>query len=321
MTEQATSSGEAAAGTGAAATGTEVKVAAPAGGTEQATVKTVLTEVKEVAPAAAPATWPDNWRSIMAGEDAKELKRLERFQSPAEVYKSNRELESRISSGEFKKPLAKDATPDQIKAWRTENGIPEAADKYDLKLADGVKFGEADKPYVAKFLEKLHGKNATNEQATEALNAYHDIMTDMNAKTLAKFEAARDVTKETLTKEWGGEYNKNLNLIQGLIDTMPETARNDILQGVGRDGIPLMSKPDVMRWLTALARQTNPAAGIQLPGSSTVDAKSIEGRMNELKVMMGKDTSEYWKGPQAAKLQEEYRELDAAFQAMKKKAA
>ena len=36
----------------------------------------------------APADWPDNWRELMAGDDEKVLKRLDRFQSPKNVAKS-----------------------------------------------------------------------------------------------------------------------------------------------------------------------------------------------------------------------------------------
>ena len=129
---------------------------------------TVVNTDDKAAPA--PPTWPADWRDQMASalpeaERAKELERLKRFNSPNEVYKSNRELESRMSSGEFKRPLPKDATPEQLSAWRKENGIPEKAEEYfpKIKMKDGLVIGEQDKPYVNKFLESLHGTNASVE--------------------------------------------------------------------------------------------------------------------------------------------------------------
>ena len=74
----------------------------------------------------------DDWRTRLAGGDEKELKRLSRFASEADVYKAYRELEKKKSSGELKQALSKDATPEQIAEWRKENGIPETPDKYDL---------------------------------------------------------------------------------------------------------------------------------------------------------------------------------------------
>lgn len=273
------------------------------------------------APPAAPVVpaWPDNWRQLMAGDDAKELKRLERFTTPADVYKSGREIEAQISRGEYKRPLPPNATPEQIKTWRTDNGIPESADKYQIELKDGLLIGEQDKPYVSKFLDNLLATNGTNEQANAALNAYYDIVQEVAAQNLVKYEQARDTTVEALQKEWGGEYNRNLNLIQGLVDTMPEAARNHILQGFGSDGIPLMSNTDVVRSLIGWARQINPAAGITLPGGAPVDVKNMDARHAELTKMMGQDGSAYWKGPQAGELQEEWRKLDTAIREMKKK--
>ena len=198
-------------------------IPAPAAGAPPAAaIPTPVTPAPPAAPVA-PA-WPDNWRQLMAGDDAKELKRLERFTTPADVYKTNREIEAQISRGEYKRPLPPNATPEQIKTWRADNGIPESADKYQIELKDGLLIGEQDKPYVSKFLDNLIAANGTNEQASAALNAYYDIVQEVAAQNLVKYEQARDTTVEALQKEWGGEYNRNLNLIQGLVNTMPEAA-------------------------------------------------------------------------------------------------
>jgi hypothetical protein len=284
-----------------------------------AAIPTAVTPPPEPVPPA--PTWPDNWRQLMAGEDAKELKRLERFATPADVYKTNRDIEAQISRGEYKRPLPPNPTPEQIKAWRSDNGIPESVDKYQLKMNDGLVIGEQDKPYVDKFLNNLLAANGTNDQASAALNAYYDIVQEISAQNLVKYEEARDKTTSVFQQEWGVEYNRNLNLIQGLIDTMPDAARNHILQGFGADGIPLMSNPDVVRSLVGWARSLNPAAAITLPGGAPVDMKSMEGRHAELSKMMGEDGSAYWKGSQAEALQKEWRELDTAIREMKKKAA
>jgi hypothetical protein len=191
-------------------------------------IPTAVTPPAEPTPPA--PTWPDNWRQLMAGEDAKELKRLERFATPADVYKTNRDIEAQISRGEYKRPLPPNPTPEQIKTWRSDNGIPESADKYELKMNDGLVIGEQDKPYVDKFLSNLIAVNGTNEQASAALNAYYDIVQEVAAQNLQRYEEARDKTTGVFQQEWGGEYNRNLNLIQGLVDTMPDAARNHILQ-------------------------------------------------------------------------------------------
>ena len=54
-------------------------------------------------PIAVPATWPEDWRNRFAGSNEDDVKRLNRFKDPANIWKSYRALEQRISSGEYKR--------------------------------------------------------------------------------------------------------------------------------------------------------------------------------------------------------------------------
>ena len=102
----------------------EAGITAPPTGNAPPPTDPIITDPPEGDPAATPPVqdWSDDWRSKMAGGDAKEAKRLERFASPKEVFKSYRAFETRLSSGELKSALPKDAKPEQLTAWRAENG-------------------------------------------------------------------------------------------------------------------------------------------------------------------------------------------------------
>src|SRR5580765_7475618 len=76
--------------------------------------------------------WPADWRKNIAGDDEKELAQASRYASPADIWKKARALEQRLSSGELRPVLTKDAKPEEITAYRKAHGIPEAPDKYDL---------------------------------------------------------------------------------------------------------------------------------------------------------------------------------------------
>jgi hypothetical protein len=77
---------------------------------------------------------PD-WRARWPATTRRLPKRLARFPGPADLSKSFRSLEQKLSSGEFKKPLAENATPEEKATWRKENGLPEKAEEYVAKLA------------------------------------------------------------------------------------------------------------------------------------------------------------------------------------------
>lgn len=112
------------------------------------------------------SSWPDNWRDMMAGGDEKFRKQLERYQSPADVGKKGRELEAKLSSGEYRRDLPRDATPEQLAEWKRERGLPEGVEGYldNLMLPDGVVLGENDKPVASGFAEAAFRNNVTQDQ-------------------------------------------------------------------------------------------------------------------------------------------------------------
>ena len=60
-----------------------------------------------------------------------------------------------------------------------------------------------------------------------------------------------------------------------------------------------------------LDMQINPIATV-VPGSGTNAVQAVENELADLRKMMGDHSSEYWKGPMAAKHQARYKELVGA---------
>lgn len=258
--------------------------------------------------------WPDDWRDKMAGSDEKLRARLERFPSPVDILKAMRALETK--QGELKKPLSENPTPEELAAWRKENDIPESPDKYDLTLADGLVIGDDDKPLVGKFLEKMHGANASNPHVKAALAAYYELVEEQQATMAERDKAIRQQTEDALRGEWGNEYRANVNLVSNFLDTAPNGLKERLLGARLADGTPLGNDADSLRWLASMAREANPMAAI-MPGGANPDA--IQSEMSRLEKMMGDRQSEYWKGPTAEKNQQRYLELIAAQQRIARK--
>src|SRR5690606_11096008 len=130
-------------------------------------------------------TWPTDWREQLANGDEKLLSVLKRYTSPKSWSDAAFALRQKMSSGELKRAApGKDAKPEEIAAWRKEMGIPESPDKYDLTLEGGLVIGDEDKPYISKFTERMHGKNASNEVVKEAVSAYYEIVEEQKQQRL-----------------------------------------------------------------------------------------------------------------------------------------
>lgn len=268
-----------------------------------------------VAPAAADdagATKPaDDWRVKMAGGDEKELKKLSRYASEADVYKAYRELEKKKSSGELKAPLPKDPTPEQLNEWRKDNGIPETPDKYDLTFDNGIVIGEQDKPLIDRFVSKMHGENASPAQVKAALASYYEILGEQQQALAESDSDFKEQALEGLREEWGGDYKRNLNAVNGLLQSLPEETRLAFETARTADGKLIGNDPAVIKWLAQTAYEINPAATI-MPSSMNNPGQAINDEIASLEKMVGDKQSDYWKGPNAEKNQARYLELLSA---------
>ena len=277
---------------------------------------------------AAPA-WPDNWRERMANGDAKELKRLQRFTDPSAIYGSFREMEARFGQGGLIKAPGPKATPEEKAAFHKALGVPEKPEAYleKIALSDGKVLGDADKPIAEAFAKAIHPAGATQEVVSAAVDWYLGHQEQQAAAQYDQDVAFKNEGTDALKGEWGSSFNSNINAIPTLFGKAPGGANpNDeagvmfrLLNGRTADGKVIGNDPDVLRWLASTALEVNPFATV-VPVSAD-QAKAASDRLAELRKLSGKQDSEYWVGPKAKGLQEEFQKLLEAEQRAKSRAA
>jgi hypothetical protein len=260
-----------------------------------------------------PAAGTEDWSKIrerIAKGDEKLSKRLARYSSVDSVVEALIAAQAKISDGTLKSVLPKDATPEQVAAWREENGIPLEPTGYDMTMPDGLIIGEDDKPIVDEFVKNAHQMNMTPAQAKSTVAWYLNLQERQAEELAAADLTAKEQGMEALAEAWGSEAKLNKNLIVNLINQAPggEETANQILGARLADGTPLGSNPNVLRWLADVARTVNPTATV-VPGSGANASQAIETEIATLEKMMGDKASDYWKGPHAEKNQARYRQL------------
>lgn len=258
--------------------------------------------------------WPDDWREKAANGDAKVSQRLGRYASPEAVATALIAAQNRISSGELKTVLGKDAKPEEIATWRKENGIPETAAKYDLQLGDGLVVGKDDLPLVNKFLEAAHGTNQTPDQVKASLRAYYAVQESITQQRAEADMQAQDDATDSLRAEWGNEFKRNMNQISGLMDSVGGKGLKDqFLSGRLADGTPIGSSPAALKMLLSLALINNPA-GTVVPAGGGNMMQSVEDEISKIEEGMRKNRTAYDKDE---KTQARYRELLGAREQLK----
>lgn len=257
-----------------------------------------------------PQDWPEDWRERAAGGDDKLLKRFSRYAAPGDAFKALTEAQNRIAAGLKPAPLAADATPEDVAAWRNDNGIPEKPGDYDLTLPGGYVIGEADKPVIDEFLQHAHTANMRPEQVQGALSWYYETQ-EKQAQALAEADARTfSDTEDALRQEWGTDYRRNVNLAASILDAAPAGVKENMLGARLADGTALGNNPDVLRWLTTMAREINPLATV-VPGSGATATAALDNEIATIEARMGGDAATraaYFKDDKA---QARYRELIA----------
>lgn len=246
-------------------------------------------------PAAAPKAtdWPDDWR-VKLSPDGKHSKTLDRFASPNAILDSYLSLRQKVDSGELKSasPYPDKGKAEEQVAWRKAHGIPESPEGYDLKFDDGLVIGDADKPFVADFLKAAHDVNSSPEQVNKLMHWYYENQEKALSVQAEKDTAYLAASEDTLHAEWGGEYRTNVNMIKGLVDTMPAEVRDQFVSARLGDGTALMNHPDMARWLVHTARTVNPVATV-VPGAGANVSGAIDDEITAIEKVMKTDRKAY----------------------------
>ncbi|HXI76092.1 MAG TPA: hypothetical protein VNH21_03095 [Steroidobacteraceae bacterium] len=241
----------------------------------------------------APASFPDNWRDLIAGEDKGFAERLKRFASPNDLAKSYREIEGKMSSGELRappKPLPANATDEQKAQWRQANGLPDKPEGYVEKLAlpNGVVIGEADKPLVGDFAKRAMEKGWSQTAFNEAVGWFYEAQAEVEGRRAENDVVARTQNQTSLMSEWGpGDYKVNMNAVGSLLAGMPEDFKVALLTARTADGQMLGDTVAFNKWAAAHARDFNPAATVVAPTELNAP-KAIADEMAELEALMGR---------------------------------
>lgn len=233
------------------------------------------TEVKAIE-----GKWPSDWREQLAGGDDKRLKQLQRYSDYAAFANKAFSLEAKLSSGEYRRPLPKDATPEQVAEWRKESGLPEKAEDYKIELPNGVVLGEADKETVAELQKFGFEKNLPPSQLNELTAWYYSRQDQLTKQQQVSDINFHEEAKDALMAEWGlKDYRQNIAAMSAVRDQMPKGLGDRILAGRTSDGKLIGDDPTFLKWFASISRELNPHATVV----GTDAGKTVDGELEQIR--------------------------------------
>lgn len=296
-----------------------------AAGTEGAGAGAAAGAADASASAAAPKWDADNWRGTWAGADDKKKAWAERRTDLKVALDSAYAADSKIAelSAAAKAVLPKDATPEQITAFRKDNGIPEKPEGYFDTLPQDVKLTDLEKAVLTPYLPVMQELNLPPAAAAKLVAVLQaDRVRQIEARAVAD-DALKVKTEDALRADWGHNYRAEINNINGLLSGAPPEVREALFNVRTSDGTPFLGKPETVRWLAQLARTVNPYSVPVGGDGGALDQKGVEQRIAEITSWMGapNGSPEYKRYWSDEKVQTEYRTLTEAREKMKQRAA
>jgi hypothetical protein len=236
----------------------------------------------------------DTWRSdmlVQAGFEGDDLvtrqTQMDRFIDIGTFAKSAFSAQDKIRAGEVSNGLPADPTEQQVTDWRVANDVPEAADAYNLALADGVVLGDADKAILDPILAAGHELNLNNTQAAALVGKFLEGRElEMQAQTQDDGVHEQQATA-SLREAWGSEYELNKNMVTGFVKGLPDSVREMFESARFPDGRAIFNSPEIMVFFADKARQLNPASTV-VPNSNN-PVGDIDAELKSLEKLMGED--------------------------------
>lgn len=256
------------------------------------------------------AYFTEKWREEYANGDEKVLKQLQRFSSPKQVIDSMLNGTAKINELAAKLPPGDDAKPEEVKAYREAQGIPEESGAYwdSVKLPEGTVLSDDEKAGWQPLLDKLHGANVSPDIVNEIANEFiaSEERTALDRQEQDKVVAAE--TEAALRQEMGADYNANKMIMNNLVNHyVPEAKREAFLNARLMDGTPVFADADMSKMFMEMGRLLMPQGTVvTTPGADNVS--SIQDQLKAYQKEMG--TNAWFKDE---KKQEHYRQLVSAY--------
>ncbi len=234
----------------------------------------------------------------MAGDDTKALERLARFKTPADVWNSYREAETKLrEKPSLMTSLPEGATEDQIKEYREAKGVPETGslDGYGIKAPDGYEISEGEKELLDGIVSDLHAKHYGKAEVNDMLDHYFRVQ---HATLQQKRQTAAELQSEwqaNLRKDLGRDYDATIASAEAYLNNLfgdDQDAKTALLSAQLPGGGYLGDYPQFIRMTADLALQNGFTDRIEANALES-GGKSLAEQQREIEGLLTSDPAKY----------------------------
>lgn len=223
------------------------------------------------------AAEPVDWRSLI--QDEKLRKEAERVSSLDDAFKSIQDMKKQMSD-RIKLP-GKDADEKEVSKFRKALGVPEKAEDYAIELPEGVEMSETTTQLFEAIKPIAHENNLPAKALNDFALRFDEFAQQIESERQAQVEKHMDEAETALRKEWGGDYDANLNIANR---AMAQVGGEEIAEFLNKtelkEGGVLANDPHMVRLFAKLGRRMSEDGAIE-PVSKD-EAKDLEEKFSDI---------------------------------------
>lgn len=229
-----------------------------------------------------PAEQAPDWRTMVGDKWQKEAAR---FTSLDDVFEA-RDNFRKMADSRIKLP-GEDADEAELAKFRKAIGVPEDDDGYAVSVPEEMELTEADEAFIAALRPVARDNNIPAPFFDAAVSKVLEFSRQAATEQAAQIAKARDEAKSALEKEWGGEYQANVNIANNALRVV---GGEDFIEYANttktETGELLANSPQMVKLFAKLGRQISEDGMIERVDADT--AKDLRTQMNDKIIEMHK---------------------------------
>jgi hypothetical protein len=232
------------------------------------------------------------------------INQLKRSKSMDDAVVSGILAQEKLRAGDHKRPPT-DASPEDATAWRKENDVPEAQDKYEIPTVPGHTWTDKDQPTIDSFRNFAHSqgisrglmKGLVDWQVKEQQRAAEQMNEDLRSADAEDRETCYDqIRTEFGVREFKPHMAAMKRLMEddevfgeGMAERIMSARYFDEESGLWRR---LTSVPGIARGFIGLALDRYGEGAMPSGDGRTNNGQN---RLDEIKKIMATDMDRYWR--------------------------
>jgi len=258
-------------------------------------------------PAADPAASFLKLRETVADKALRNV--VDRFASLTDIAKAVVDL--RTDNSQRVKVPAADASEEDRAKFRKALGVPDKADGYKIELPEGVEMTDADKVVLEAVLPIAHANGVPAAALNGFVSEFLGLQNEMQAAAVQQIEKFGKDAETALKREWGGDYETNMNLANRVGEALGGPQFKEFLNTTPlATGGMLGDHPVLARFLASLGRRAD--EGDLMLGATREEKSSIQTELDALNKAVPPGTAGYTEKSHQDRLAKLYGQLHGA---------